>query len=286
MAEKPVYSNWLMPVAGDDSTAHCKFCNKIFAARLASLKIHQESDQHKKHERDRGLSARSAQFMENYASSSSTTAEKLRQKKEAELRMCAFIAEHTSFRTAPHLATLVSKTGDQTPRLGKTKASALIKNVMAPSYKSDLINAVRGKPFSLIIDEVTDVSVSKAVGIVIRYCDLENGKIVDTFYRLIQVTRGDAKTLWDAIYAALVEDNLDIRWFVGLGVDGATCMVGRHLSVSTLARQSAPHLTTVRCVSHSLAKVAQYAVGVFGQPHAQTLFPFNPETTGIQKLIR
>ena len=43
----------------------------------------------------------------------------------------------------------------------------LIKNVLAPSYKAKLVAAVKGKPFSLIIDEATDVSLQKTLGMII-----------------------------------------------------------------------------------------------------------------------
>ena len=56
------------------------------------------------------------------------------------------------------------------------------------------------------------------------------------------------------------EDGHDLKWLVGLGVDGASVMVGKNHSVSTILKQSVPHLTVVRCISHSLAKVASHAV--------------------------
>ena len=43
----------------------------------------------------------------------------------------------------------------------------LIKNVLAPSYKANLVAAVKGKLFSLIIDEATDVSLQKTLGMII-----------------------------------------------------------------------------------------------------------------------
>ena len=61
---------------------------------------------------------------------------------------------------------VVCKISDLT-QLGKTKATMLIKNVLAPSYKADLVAAVKGKPFSLIIDEATDVSLQKTLGMII-----------------------------------------------------------------------------------------------------------------------
>ena len=249
----PLFSAWLQPVEGDDSLAKCKFCVKTFAARLQSVKIHLKSEVHAQHERDRGLASRTAQRMEEFVAQG--TNDKLKQKKETELRMAVFLAEHTSFRTAPHLSSLIGNVSDHVPRLGRIKASAMVKNVLAPSYRDDLLSEVRGKPFSLIIDEATDVSVQKTLGIIIRYTDFDKGKVVDTFYRLLPVLRGDAESIANAIKSALAEDELDVQWLVGLGVDGASAMVGCHRSVKTLMQDVVPHLTTIRCVSHSLAKV-------------------------------
>ena len=47
------------------------------------------------------------------------------------------------------------------------KVTMLIKNVLAPSYKADLVAAVKGSKFSLIIDEATDVSLQKTLGMII-----------------------------------------------------------------------------------------------------------------------
>ena len=37
------------------------------------------------------------------------------------------------------------------------------------------------------------------LGLIIRYVDFDQGKVVDTFYRLLQVNRGDAETVVQAI---------------------------------------------------------------------------------------
>ena len=61
---------------------------------------------------------------------------------------------------------VVCKISDLT-QLGKMKVTMLIKNVLAPSYKADLVAAVKGSKFSLIIDEATDVSLQKTLGMII-----------------------------------------------------------------------------------------------------------------------
>ena len=157
------FENWLTHVDGDETQARCRFCSKTFGAKLQNINKHHESDGHKKHERDRGLSGQSAQMMENFVGAGGS-AERVRKKKEAELRMAGFISEHTSFSAAPHFASVVGNISDLSPQLGRTKAAMLIKNVLAPSYRADLISTVQGRPFSLVIDEATDCSVSKTLG--------------------------------------------------------------------------------------------------------------------------
>ena len=153
------YEAWLLHVDGDESQARCRFCSKTFAARIQSINRHLESDGHKQHERDRGLSQRMERFV-----GAGVSADNSRKKKEAELQMATFVAVHSSFRAAPDFASVVGNISELSPQLGKTKAAMLIKNVLAPSYKADLIATIKGRPFSLVIDEATDCSVSKALG--------------------------------------------------------------------------------------------------------------------------
>ena len=50
-------------------------------------------------------------------------------------------------------------------RLHRTKCSMLIKNVIAPEMLSEIIAGVGGNEYSLILDESTDVSVSKYMAV-------------------------------------------------------------------------------------------------------------------------
>ena len=161
------YEQWLILVPGNDSLASCRFCSGSFVAKLQNIKCHKLSETHKKHEKDRGLSGNQAQFMERYLAAGGTEAAKVKKRKEAELRMGAFIASHTSFRAGKDLAGIVGGVSDVTPKMGATKASMIIKNVLSPSFREDLISSVRGKPYTLIIDKATDCSVNKALGLII-----------------------------------------------------------------------------------------------------------------------
>ena len=47
--------------------------------------------------------------------------------------------------------------------LHRTKCSALIRKMVAPSLREQLVNDVRGSKFSLLIDETTDCSTEKVI---------------------------------------------------------------------------------------------------------------------------
>ena len=110
MREK-AYEKWLVPVPGNEALARCRFCSKNFSAKLQNVKIHRESEIHRKHERDRGLSSQSANLMEQFVNQGATQDSKTKKRKEAELKMSAFVALNTSFRVSSQLAGLVHATG-------------------------------------------------------------------------------------------------------------------------------------------------------------------------------
>ena len=82
------------------------------------------------------------------------------------------------------LATQLTSWGEPKPRwLSKTCLLLQIGKI------SSLKLRPAGKPFSPVIDEATDCSVTKTLGLSIRFSQLNDGVVQDTFYRLIKVTR-------------------------------------------------------------------------------------------------
>ena len=114
-----IYEKWLTAVTGDETVAGCRFCSKTFSAKLQNIKTHRLSEGHKQHERDRGLSSQSARLMENFVATGGAESAKVTKRKEGELRMAGFVAEHTAFAAAPHLASLVGGLSDISPKLGE-----------------------------------------------------------------------------------------------------------------------------------------------------------------------
>ena len=96
----------------------------------------------------------------------------------------------------------------------------------------------------------------------VRYFSRSRKRVLTTLYRLIELESTTADTITEAILQALEMDRLPVHRLVGVGVDGASAMVGRHHSVSTLLREKVPDLIVVRCVCHSLHLAASAACAV------------------------
>ena len=74
----------------------------------------------------------------------------------------------------------------------RTKGTALVKKVLGPHFKDELREDIKETPFSLLVDESTDVSCSKHLGVSTVYYSRMMKRIVSTFLGLVEVRTGDA----------------------------------------------------------------------------------------------
>ena len=95
--------------------------------------------------------------------------------KEAELMIAMFVLEHDlPISISDHLTELIKRIGEkpevsQKITCSRTKCTALIKNVIGPSYLDDTISILQKSKFSLMIDETTDKTTAKHLVLVVRY---------------------------------------------------------------------------------------------------------------------
>ena len=74
----------------------------------------------------------------------------------------------------------------------RTKCTALVKKLLGPHFKGELHDDIQSTPFSLLVDESTDVSTSKNMGVSIKYYSPTTKKVVSTFLGLVKVAGSDA----------------------------------------------------------------------------------------------
>lgn len=85
------------------------------------------------------------------------------------MKLAAHVACHSSTSTVDHLGSVVEEISKKGISLHRTKCTALINSVIGPVVHEDLLEDVGSGPYSLIVDESTDVTTKKQLCIVIRY---------------------------------------------------------------------------------------------------------------------
>lgn len=251
-------AGWLAPDVTNDTLATCKYCRVVLKAHKKDLVSHAKTEKHKKATAWEKSAKECKSISEIYTPVLSENT------KIAELKIAAFIAEHCSLLTVDHLINILPQLDPSSDalknlKLHRTKCSMLIKNVLGPSMLEALIEEIGDFPYSIIIDESTDLSTQKVLCIMVRFFSHKTRQIVTTFYRIIKIIECDAKSVHEAIINQLKKDGLKIENMIGIGIDGANVMVGKHNSVTAILKRDLPDLIIVKCVSHSLHLCAEKA---------------------------
>ncbi|XP_031338145.1 uncharacterized protein LOC116167034 isoform X2 [Photinus pyralis] len=198
--------------------------------------------------------------------------------KRKELILASFIANHTSIRSIDHLSEILNKfcehqnkpsssaaSNVDTLHLHKTKCAALIRNVIAPSLLNELVEDLSNSPFSIIVDESTDVSTDKLLCINIKYYSVKSNAIKLQFLTFVSVTKTTAEDLYNAVTDYLLANKFHLQNLLGIGTDGANNMCGEHNSLYTLLKKNLNlnNLVLVKCICHSLHLCTSKASEVF-----------------------
>ena len=137
----------------------------------------------------------------------------------------------------------------------------MINGVLAPYFLKKLVADVGEQHFSLLLDEATDISVSKYLGVVIRYFSETKGTVVSTFLGLVELEGGDAHSIARAVVAFLEKCSLVKEKLLGIGTDNASVMTGINNGVHAVLKHEygLKDLVLIRCVCHSLQLAVTHA---------------------------
>jgi len=83
----------------------------------------------------------------------------------------------------------------ETFQMHRTKCTAIIKSVLAPHFREELVEDIGESPYSLYLDESTDISVNKLLCICVKYHSKKHSKFVSTYLGLVELTDADAKAI-------------------------------------------------------------------------------------------
>ena len=129
---------------------------------------------------------------------------------------------------------------------------------LGDAVKQTLLKKVRkAKSFGLLMDEVTDITVSSQLISFIQFWDQENSSVTTMFLSsqnaLEDFASCNSEAITELVKKNLVACNLDINKRMGLSTDGASVMVGKNNGVAAKLRQRNSKLLNMHCVCHRLA---------------------------------
>ena len=144
----------------------------------------------------------------------------------------------------------------------KLRMSAFIKTARPkvlsyPKKRADV--NIGDSPYAIIADEATDVSVTKFMGLCIRFFCKGRRTFVTDFLGIVEVVSCTGQNLALALIEYLETIGLPLNQLHSIGTDGVSAMCGSQNSFFTHLRDRGPHLQLVKCICHSLDKSAQYA---------------------------
>lgn len=176
---------------------------------------------------------------------------------EVEGRIVLYIAKHISVLTAnqfgePYEKSFPDGTEAAQYKMHPTECSAFLKIVLFPHFRNDLADDIAGSFDSLIIDEPTDISVTKLLALSVIYYSQRITRVVTMFLGLCMIEKCDAARIASAVMSTLFRYNLTIGIMRGLGTEGASVMVG--VNTGMYQKLKKVPLILVRRVCHSLSQ--------------------------------
>ncbi|XP_076675389.1 E3 SUMO-protein ligase KIAA1586-like [Andrena cerasifolii] len=252
--EEPEFKGWLQR-AEDPYKGKCIVCCKTFVGCKNDLRKHAKSRMHRvnmQHRKEEGP-IRKLEPIKSFMDSV----------KVAEIRFCIDIAEHNrsfnSFKQFIQMTHLAPADPNIVKRMSlkRHKISAIIQNVINKSVVLETTEILRGKFFSVLIDETRDISDTKLLWFLIRYVHKE--QIYTYLLDLIRVKDCTAENLYKGFLHSLKKYNLTVSNIVGVCVDNANVMLGRQNSLISRLLADNEEISVFPCICHSMNLVTSHA---------------------------
>ncbi|XP_069092819.1 E3 SUMO-protein ligase KIAA1586-like [Pleurodeles waltl] len=117
--------------------------------------------------------------------------------------------------------------------------------------RSDLMAEFCGVRYhSLIINEWTDISVTKMFILCFKFRSVTSTEHKTVFWGIVTLSACNAEAITTAVKDFYTANKLDLIKMVMFRSDGASLMLGKNNGVATHLKQSIPHLVEQHCVAH------------------------------------
>ncbi|XP_069089935.1 E3 SUMO-protein ligase KIAA1586-like [Pleurodeles waltl] len=117
--------------------------------------------------------------------------------------------------------------------------------------RSDFMAELRSARYhTLIIDESTDISVTKMLILYFKFRSVASTEHKTVFGEIVTLSACNAEAITTAVKEFYTANKLDLMKMVMFTSDGASVMLGKNNGVATRLKQSIPHLVEQHCVAH------------------------------------
>lgn len=257
--EEEIFIGWLAEVHGDKYKCKCNACGKNMSCGKSELKKHANSKAHKKN----GLAQKKIKSLETFFFKQTNHSDLIA---NFEIRLSMFFAEHNvAIHVVDHLVPLLKDIVPdsqivQSCKLGRTKCSKIIQNVLADEEKAKLVTKLQKYKFSVLVDGSTDISSHKSLCVLVRFFDEETEQVSIQLLDLLQVgSDGRAEALYASFKECLAKYSIPLSNVIGLSCDGENVMAGQTNSFALRLLNDSPDGITIKCTCHSAAIIANKA---------------------------
>ena len=254
----PKFKEWLSKSKKGAEYFYCKVCNVDGKAGKSEIEKHAGGKKHKTNVESM-KTTRSVLDMPSISGR-----RKITQVKEGEIRLVAFLNEHNlPHSVVEHLVPVVKAACPDSEiakgfKCGRTKCTAIVKNVLGGDVSDSIYELLKNNYFSLIVDESTDKGCTKHLALVVRVVTKDS--VQDSFLTLIPLISATATCLHEKIKGLFTEKGIPYKSnMIGFAADGASVMMGEHHSLSMLFKDDIPDLFILKCTCHSFHLCASYA---------------------------
>ncbi|CAI6358544.1 unnamed protein product [Macrosiphum euphorbiae] len=205
----------------DHLKAKCVVCNVILASGKSELDKHSQGKKHIINSKGiKGTSKILTMF-------SDIQEPKI---KNNDIKISAFFAEHNlAFHLIDHLTPLLKEIFPDSKifsklELHRTKCTSIINKIIAPIETSDITDIISKNPFSVLVDESTDISSQKFLCLILRLGHPNYGTIHTKLLELVSIDARDcsAKSIYGEFKEVLIKKHIPLDNIIGVACDGAS----------------------------------------------------------------
>ena len=133
--------------------------------------------------------------------------------------------------------------------------------------EKNVLHTVQSSPvISIMVDETSDVTVTRKLIVYAKSITEETGAVAEVFRNNVDLEgSATAETIRAKLLEVLHEKGIPLSKVTGLGTDGAAVMTGRYRGLGAPLTAACPSLVQIHCVAHRLALASGQAADTVNQ---------------------